>query len=574
VIRSLSGAADGLERGGADRRKLASVAPNVLSYSSQMPRVVTLLASLVLSSCASSQCAPRGNIASQSGDAAAPATPSAIASGAPSSSSGSSSGPSSGAPANARAPEAVAAAKEAKHEPSPREIYVAWLKERLPPGGAIVDGAGDSPVQVIHTAAKDDTPYTIAKAYLDLSDVYFVDDFATEIAKRARKANVAIRAGAKVPIPHLLAEPYKSPDDARIAPPEDKAIRGLYIRGATAVRPMFLFILDQMAKRDINAIVLDAKDYDGPVTYASKIPLVLETGAAKGAPIRDLARVIRFVHAKGIRVIMRVSCFDDEFMAKAKPKLSVQSKWGKPYPLGWLDPSNEGAQSYILDLVKESLDAGADEIQLDYVRFPVLGTGGADFHLEERNLTRIGVIRDFVKRAHAITQAKKVPLSLDVFGVIAQGRRIDIDALGQDIPVLAPECEALSPMVYPSHYSKGFYGWENPGDHPEIVGIGVKGSIDQMATASKDRPLAHIRPWIQAMDYKTTTYGTKYLQDEIRAGNANGAVGWLMWNPSQEYGYAWAAVPPKRNATAASPQQQQPQPQPQDTKLVDTKGTR
>ena len=48
---------------------------------------------------------------------------------------------------------------------------------------------------------------------------------------------------------------------------------------------------------------------------------------------------------------------------------------------------------------------------------------------------------------------------------------------------------------------------------------------------------------------KTTTYSPKYLQDEIRASNDNGGTGWLMWNPSQEYGYAWAAVPPKAPAT-------------------------
>jgi hypothetical protein len=132
-----------------------------------------------------------------------------------------------------------------------------------------------------------------------------------------------------------------------------------------------------------------------------------------------------------------------------------------------------------------------------------------------------------------------------VFGVIAQGRRIDIDALGQDMVLLAPECEVLSPMVYPSHYSKGFYGWEIPGDHPEIIGIGVKGSLEQIAGAPKDVPLAVVRPWLQAMSYKAPTYSPHYLSEEIRTGNQAGATGWLMWNPSQEYGYAWAAVPPR-----------------------------
>src|SRR5262249_27340869 len=158
-------------------------------------------------------------------------------------------------------------------------------------------------------------------------------------------------------------------------------------------------------------------------------------------------------------------------------------------------PSNEGAQNYVIDLAKEAMDSGADEIQLDYVRYPVLGVGGADFHLKERNLRKVEVIRDFVRRVHEVTHARGVPLSLDVFGVIAFGKRIDIDALGQDPPLLAPECEILSPMVYPSHYDKGFMGWETPGDHPEIVGMGTKMMIEQIERAGV-KGGAKIRPWL------------------------------------------------------------------------------
>ena len=496
----------------------------------------TSLAVLILSSCASSECAPK---IKATASAPEDASSRVVATSAKNT--------------VAPAPEASAAAAVAApvvREPSPPTTTLAWLKERVPAGDEVVGGEGGS-VEVFHTVARGEIPANLAHAYIGLSDVYFEDDFAGEIAKSARKEG-GFRPGARIHVPHLVTEPFKSADDERIGMPPDSVVKGLYIRGATATKPFFQFILDQMAKRDINSVVLDAKDYDGPITYASKAPLALETGAAKGAPIRDLARVIRFIHKKGIRVMMRVSCFNDEFMSKAKPELSVQSKWGKPYPIGWLDPNNPGAQDYILSLVQESLDAGADEIQLDYVRYPVLGIKGADFHLDELHKTRIEVIHDFVRRAHAITQARHVPLSLDLFGVVAQGRRIDIDMLGQDMGVLAPDCEAFSPMVYPSHYATGFYGWENPGDHPEIVGIGVKGSLEQIKAAPQNVPLAVVRPWIQAEDYKTTTYSPKYLQDEIRTGNANGATGWLMWNPSQEYGFAWAAVPPKQPTAVSS----------------------
>jgi hypothetical protein len=498
-----------------------------------MRLAVPSLTLFVLSSCASSECAPKVNTTASAPEDAGSHVAAVAA-----------------ADPVTRVTSASASAPDAG-EADPRASFVAWLKERVPAGDEVVSGGDAGRVEVIHTVAKGEIPANLAHAYIDLADIFLEDDFASEIARSARKEG-GFRPGRAIHVPHLVTEPFKSADDERIGMPDDGAVTGLYIRGATATKPFFSFILDQMAKRGINSVVLDAKDYDGPITYASKAPLALETGAAKGAPIRNLSRVIRFIHKRGIRVMMRVSCFNDEFMSKAKPELAVKSKWGKPYPIGWLDPNNPGAQDYILSLVQESIDAGADEIQLDYVRYPVLGIKGADFHLEDGEVkkAKTEVIRDFVRRAHAITKARHVPLSLDLFGVVAQGRRIDIDALGQDMAVLAPECEAFSPMVYPSHYATGFYGWENPGDHPEIVGIGVKGSLEQIQAAPHDVPLAVVRPWIQAEDYKTTTYSPKYLQDEIRTGTANGGKGWLMWNPSQEYAFAWAAVPPKAASSA------------------------
>jgi hypothetical protein len=208
------------------------------------------------------------------------------------------------AASDAASPSPAASTAAPAYEPSSRESTLAWMKERAQSGDEVVDGPDG--IGILHPIARGEIPATLAHAYLGLSDVYFEDDFATEIARSARKEG-GFRAGNKIHVPHLVTEPFKSANDERIGTPDDKVVKGLYIRGATATKPFFVFILDQMAKRDINSIVLDAKDYDGPVTYRSKAPLAVETGAAKGAPIHDLSRVIRFVHKKGIRVVMRVS---------------------------------------------------------------------------------------------------------------------------------------------------------------------------------------------------------------------------------------------------------------------------
>jgi hypothetical protein len=438
----------------------------------------------------------------------------------------------------------------------PRASFANWLRERLPPGGEVVEAPShEAGPTVVHVASKGDTWQSIAKGYIDLTSVYFIDDLAKEIVKTNLDVGSkrGLAPGMRLRIPQLLTEPYKTGDAERLGWPENKQLRGFYLRGDSAARAGFLPMLDSMAKRNINAIVLDVKDYDGPLTYPSKVPLAVETGAAKNAPIRDYARAVRFAHKRGVRVIARISCFEDEFMAKAKPALSVRGTWGGPYGNGWLDPGNTGAQDYILALVQEAMDNGVDEIQLDYVRFPVLAVKKADFHvdLKANPRAKVDVITDFVKRVHEVTKARGVPLSLDVFGVIAQGKAIDIEALGQDPAMLAPECEALSPMVYPSHYSKGFYGFEEPGNHPEIVGIGTRGTLEQMIKTDK-RPLAIVRPWLQAMYYKSPEYGPNYLAKEIKSGTENGGVGWLMWNPQQDWSIPFQAVPPKREVPAVA----------------------
>ena len=425
--------------------------------------------------------------------------------------------------------------------------FASWLEEKLPPGGRLVQGDPGEPPAVLHTAQPGESLAKIAAAYLDLSDVYLLYDFAAAIGKANPRYRYSLKPGAEIVIPHLLTEPYKTGDAQRLGWPEDKVIRGVYMRGDTAGGTYYVGILDKLAEHGMNAIVLDTKDTDGWVTYPSKVPLAVETKATSHAAIRDLPRAIRFAHARGIRVIMRISCFHDEWVQPKKTALSVRGKWGGPYPIGWLDPSSEGAHQYVIELAKEAISAGADEIQLDYVRYPVIGTKNADFHLTERNLTRVGVVRDFVREVHAVTKAAGVPLSLDVFGVIALGKRVDIDALGQDLAMLAPECEVLSPMVYPSHYSKGFYGFEEPGAHPELIEIGTKGTLDQIAQIPG---AALVRPWLQAMFYESPGYGPEYLRSETKHAEAAGGTGWLMWNPGQDYRYAWQIMPKKEEKRA------------------------
>ena len=423
--------------------------------------------------------------------------------------------------------------------PAPQGTLADWLRAHLPAGGKVVMGEGGK-VGVVHTAGADDTPLTIAKAYLDLTDIYRAEDLAKEIAR----SSPAPTPGASIEIPHLLAEPPKSPDEDRLRWPAERALRGVYISGIFAGY-YWPETIDKLGSRKLNAVVLDAKSYDGPITYPSHVKIAVETGAEKDPPIRDLSRAIRFAHARGVHVIMRISCFHDPWAAKYAPRLSLMNNTGHPFQMGWMDPANLEAQEYIVDLVKEAIDLGADEIQLDYVRFPVYSRGIKNAVMPAPDGHRSQAMKAFVARVHEATEARKIPLSLDVFGVTATGDASDIEALGQNLGVLGPEAEALSPMMYPSHYAKGWHGFDEPGNHPEIIGIGTRGALDRLKAGRVSKTI--IRPWLQAMSYKSSAFGPKYIADEIKSAETSGAVGWLMWDPQNSYWAVWQAIPPVKD---------------------------
>ena len=426
-----------------------------------------------------------------------------------------------------------------------------WVLGRLPRGGVIADGG------VLHTVREGESWQSIAEAYLDLTSVYDPSELAQEIVKANLPASKrGATPGLRVSIPHVLPAAPKTGAAQRIGLPKDGVVKGIYVRGATAGAKSYPALLDRVVAHGMNAIVLDVKDYDGPLTYPSKVPLAVESGAVERPPIRSYARAVQFAHDRGVRVIARVSCFNDQHMSKAHPGMAIRGISGHVYRNGWLDPRNERAQNYVIDLVKEALDAGVDEIQLDYVRFPVIGMKNIDFGLDTQKNpnAKVEVITKFVERVHSVTRAHGVPLSLDVFGVIAFGKKVDIQNLGQDPAELAQHAEFLSAMVYPSHYDPGFMGFEQPGDHPELVGLGVKHMLAEMEERGVDlSKAAKIRPWLQAMRHNTSNYGAAYIQEEIRTGDKAGASGWLLWNPGQVYDVAWRAVPKQQAPSARSP---------------------
>jgi hypothetical protein len=140
---------------------------------------------------------------------------------------------------------------------------------------------------------------------------------------------------------------------------------------------------------------------------------------------------------------------------------------------------------------------------------------------------------------HEHTREAGVPLSLDLFGVVAWQRAVDVRATGQDLARLGPMVEAISPMVYPSHFREGFNGYADPGAHPEVVAFGTK---QAEVVLRKSGSTAVVRPWIQAFPWHAAGYSSTYVAQEIAQARAARGVGWLAWNAGGYYAEVFAAA--------------------------------
>ena len=172
-------------------------------------------------------------------------------------------------------------------------------------------------------------------------------------------------------------------------------------------------------------------------------------------------------------------------------------------------------------------------MQFDYVRFPAEGDqkdASFAFQKTHPDWTRAQVIADFLSRAYVELHQQGVLLSLDVFGVMAWQRSVDLAHTGQDIALMAKYCDVLSPMIYPSHFF-GMDGYQHPGDAPEHF------ISESMVRFEKVTAETHVvlRPWLQAFAWRTKTYSPEYIRKQVVAARDHGGIGFLFWNARNDY---------------------------------------
>ena len=297
-------------------------------------------------------------------------------------------------------------------------------------------------------------------------------------------------------------------------------------------------VLDLLARTELNAVVIDVKGDRGWIIYPTKVELALSAGAQGPGTLRQFDSLMAELKARDIYTIARIVTFKDNILARHRPDLAViDAQTGKPWidreNLAWVDPFREEVWSYNIAIAREAIERGFDEVQFDYVRFPTDGRlAHARYAKPVNKETRLPTIAAFLERARKELGAHGGYVSADVFGYVAFNEN-DTD-IGQRVEELAANLDYISPMVYPSGYHVGIPGFRNPVQNSyQVVRESVR-LIRKRAAHTQVR----VRPWLQDFrDYAfdRRIFGVAEIRDQIRGADEGGAIGWMLWNPRNDY---------------------------------------
>lgn len=423
------------------------------------------------------------------------------------------------------------------------QIQAAAAAEKPAPATQNAPAAATQPQElppgtITHTAKAVTTAQFLARAHLSESSYMTVAEYVDAIAK-ANNGKTSFKKGEIVLVPGI--EPQPIVEKTRLFP-KDTEVRAIYLTGGTAGSAHGIELVRHWHQAGGNAVVFDIKDSDGTINIKFEHPLARKI---KNYPITNLPKYVRFLHSLDLHVIARQALFRDDNIAQHHGELAVQSRslhqpWRENGKLVWSDSSNKEVQDYNIALAKYVATSGVDEIQFDYVRFPAEGNqSDAQFAFQkDPKIHRDDVIADFLDRAYSQLHPMGVLVSLDVFGIMAWQRQVDLGHTGQDITKMAKHCDVISPMIYPSHFF-GMDGYKAPGDAPEHF---ISVSMDRFDKVTANSGVV-IRPWLQAFRWRTKTYSPEYILKQVSASKGHHGNGFLFWNAANDYSKPFAAMP-------------------------------
>ncbi len=342
----------------------------------------------------------------------------------------------------------------------------------------------------------------------------------------------------KVRLERLALRPGP-PEVPTVSPPRSDNKQGVYLGAANAGRDEFLTsTMDDLAAAGGNALVFDVKG--STVFFASTAPMATQLSLV--TPQLDLPHVLDMARARGIYTIGRFVSIKDYGITKKLPATRVLDKEGKRVlSKDWVDPGNETAIDYNMQIICELAASGIDEINLDYIRFSTAEVGALRTYSGQEKADRIEMFlratRETVDRCGPRTR-----LGISTYAILGWDYDMNVETLGQDVRRFAPLVDVISPMAYPATFTTNAY--YDPAKHPVsrmyyLVYRTLTGYSELLGPEHAHK----LRPWIQG-------YGVakKDVANEIRAVYDAGLCGFQVWNANNNYEPTYGGMliaPPK-----------------------------
>ncbi|XOB42318.1 MAG: putative glycoside hydrolase [Candidatus Nealsonbacteria bacterium] len=319
-------------------------------------------------------------------------------------------------------------------------------------------------------------------------------------------------------------------------------IKAIYLTSWSAATSYRInYAIDLAKNTEINAVVIDIKDWSGHISYNTEVLEAQEYNAERFL-IADIKALVERFHKEGIYTIARITVFQDPVLAWSRPDLAVRRKtdksllWLDRSGLAWVDPAAKESWDYNIAIAKDILNQGFDELNFDYIRFPSDGDlSDLSFSFwDSTSTTRVSVISDFY--AYLREKLPDAVLSADLFGLITEKSDLGI---GQKIEHAYQYFDFVCPMVYPSHYAPMYLGYENPAEYPyEVIKNAMEnGLIKLNAFRNTTSTKAKLRPWLQDFDLGAD-YGKEEVKLEIKAVKdalGDDFSGFMLWSPDNFY---------------------------------------
>ena len=301
---------------------------------------------------------------------------------------------------------------------------------------------------------------------------------------------------------------------------ENDQIRGIYLNGYLFNNPSKRESIEKiLTNTDVNTLVIDVKTDNGHILFDTEIDEVIYLNNERIKFTNNDLQELREI--KDIYLVGRLVVFQDPLFAKVFPDEAVfDSRLNKPYSQNgqfFLDPSSKKVQDYIINIAIESCRLGFDEIQYDYIRYPDSNSKFMQFDTKNDFENRVNNINSFLSRSRQLLHNEGCLLSADTFGYILTNKQDG--GIGQNLETIVENVDFISPMVYPSHYTNGSFGYQNPNEHPyEVITAALTDALDR--GVDKDK----IRPFLQGF-----WHSNEDIRNNIKAAS-DLEMDWLIWN--------------------------------------------